>query len=42
MSKGKSSNVIVRVEDEDYNYDPRSRFFYKENKNFEYRVEQQV
>ena len=32
MSKGKTSNVIVRVGDEDFNFDPRSRFSVKKTK----------
>ena len=34
MSKGKTSNVIVRVGDEDFNFDPRSRFSVKKTKTF--------
>ena len=32
MSRGKQSNVIVRVGDEDYNYDPRTRFSIRKKK----------
>ena len=32
MSKGKPSNVIVRVGNEDFNFDPRSRFPVKKTK----------